>query len=121
MQRKFMAAFDLALQCDRCRANGDDFTGGEVTQCRFWLEREIAAVRPKLVVALGATAMLALTGRASAVTKERGRILSAQGHSLLVTVHPSYLLRLPDPDVAEQEYRRFVDDLRLARPWSEAA
>ncbi|WP_309084473.1 UdgX family uracil-DNA binding protein [Chelativorans sp.] len=96
-------------------------SAGEVTKCRFWLEREIAAVRPKLIVALGATAMLGLTGRTVAVTKERGRVLPFQGCSILVTVHPSYLLRLPDADLAALEYRRFVEDLRVAQPWCEAA
>ncbi|MFC7399860.1 UdgX family uracil-DNA binding protein [Chelatococcus sp. GCM10030263] len=91
----------------------------EIRTCRFWLTRELAALRPKLVVALGATAMQGLTGRAVAVTKERGRIIEADGLSVLVTVHPSYLLRLPDADLAEAEFARFVRDLALAKPWCE--
>ena len=90
-------------------------SAGEVSKCRFWLQREIAAVKPRLIVALGATAMLGLTGRAVPVTKERGRILSSNSLSILVTVHPSYLLRLPDADLAALEYKRFVEDLRVAK------
>jgi DNA polymerase len=89
----------------------------EIRSCRFWLGRELAAIRPRLVVALGATAMQGLTGRPVAVTKERGRIIEADGLSVLVTVHPSYLLRLPDADLAEAEFGRFVRDLALAKPW----
>ncbi|WEX11630.1 UdgX family uracil-DNA binding protein [Chelativorans sp. AA-79] len=89
-------------------------SAGEITKCRFWLRREIVAVRPKLVVALGATAMLGLTGQSVAVTKERGNVLFFDGLSILVTVHPSYILRLPEPDMAELEYGRFVADLKTA-------
>lgn len=89
----------------------------EVTACRFWLQRELAAINPRLIVALGATATLGLIGRAVAVTKERGRFLACGETPVLVTVHPSYLLRLPDSRQAEAEYKRFVADLRLARPW----
>ncbi|WP_274424327.1 UdgX family uracil-DNA binding protein [Chelativorans sp. YIM 93263] len=96
-------------------------SAGEVSACRFWLDREIRTVSPKLIVALGATAILGLTGRSMAVTKERGRILDLNGCSLLVTVHPSYLLRLPNPDAAEAEYQRFLQDLSLAKRWYEAA
>lgn len=95
--------------------------GGEVTKCRFWLDRELAIVRPKLVVALGATAMLALTGRPVPVTKVRGQVLAAESFSILVTVHPSYLLRLPDKDRVDAEYKRFVADLQKARAWRDAA
>jgi uracil-DNA glycosylase len=94
---------------------------GEVTKCRFWLDRELAAVKPKLVVALGATAMLGLTGRPVPVTKVRGQVIAAEGFSILVTVHPSYLLRLPDKDRVDAEYRRFVADLQKARTWCDAA
>ena len=96
-------------------------SSGEVTKCRSWLDREIAAVKPKLVVALGATAMLGLTGRPVPVTKVRGQVIAAEGFSILVTVHPSYLLRLPDKDRVEAEYRRLVADLRKARAWCDAA
>jgi uracil-DNA glycosylase len=96
-------------------------SGSEVTKCRFWLNREIAIVKPKLVVALGGTAMLGLTGHSVPVTKTRGSVLAADGLPIFVTVHPSYLLRLPDKDRASAEYTRFVDDLRQARVWCDAA
>ncbi|MBB2974345.1 UdgX family uracil-DNA binding protein [Mesorhizobium sp. RMAD-H1] len=93
---------------------------GEVTKCRFWLNREIAIIKPKLIVALGATAMLGITGRKVPVTKIRGSVVAADDLSILVTVHPSYLLRLPDKELASAEYTRFVDDLRQARVWCDA-
>ncbi|WP_119299608.1 UdgX family uracil-DNA binding protein [Dongia deserti] len=93
----------------------------EVTACRHWLRGELDLIRPKLVVSLGATAALSLAGRPVPVTKERGSIQSWSGRAVLVTVHPSYLLRLPDPDVAAAEYDRFVADLRRAKLWCERA
>jgi uracil-DNA glycosylase len=87
----------------------------EVVACSFWLKREVAAIRPRLVVALGATAALSLTGRSVAVTRLRGRIVSVDGLRMLVTIHPSYLLRLPDPALAQAEYERLVQDLKVAR------
>ena len=72
-------------------------------------------MQPDLVVALGATAALALSGEKLAVTKLRGQPLSwMDGRRGLVTVHPSYLLRLPDEAAQRAEYAKFVDDLRLA-------
>jgi DNA polymerase len=67
---------------------------GEVAACRWWLDRELAAVQPRLVVALGATAAAALAQRPVSVTRERGpaRFGAREGY---VTVHPSFLLRLP--------------------------
>src|SRR5207237_3443660 len=66
---------------------------GEVTACRWWLDREIAATNPRIIVALGATAAGALAQRAVSVMRERGPMMfgSVQG---FVTVHPSLLLRL---------------------------
>jgi DNA polymerase len=70
-------------------------------------------VRPQLVVALGATAARALGGRELSVMRERGRPLRLRdGMAGLITVHPSYLLRLPDPAERAREHRRFVADLR---------
>jgi DNA polymerase len=89
----------------------------EVVACRHWLDRELAAVRPKLVVALGATAALSLAGRPIVVTKERGCIRKFRDLKMLVTVHPSYMLRLPDPHAATLEYERFVSDLKVAAHW----
>lgn len=83
---------------------------GEVEACKWWLDQEIEIIRPKLLVALGATAAAAIVGRTIAVMRSRGRILTGP-RPLLVTVHPSYLLRMPDRDRAEQEFGAFADDL----------
>jgi DNA polymerase len=85
----------------------------EIEHCRWWLEHELDLVRPQLVVALGATAVRALTGEVAKITQMRGRtVVGRDGRSLLVTVHPSYLLRLPDAEAQREEFRLFVDDLR---------
>ena len=85
----------------------------EVLACRPWLERELATVSAPTVVALGATAAQSLTGRTVTIGKERGRFQPYQpDRHLFVTVHPSYLLRLPDPEAQAAEYRRFVAELR---------
>lgn len=87
--------------------------GPEIEACRWWLDRERAALKPRIVVALGATAARGLTGRAVTIGRERGRaIAQPDGSELWITVHPSFLLRLPDPEVAALERRRFVEDLR---------
>jgi uracil-DNA glycosylase len=87
---------------------------GEVAACRWWLEREIATVKPRLVVALGGTAAGALAHRAVSVTRERGPMAFGKQPGF-VTVHPSFLLRLPDEDSKAAEYARFVADLRRIR------
>ncbi|GLK54280.1 DNA polymerase [Methylopila capsulata] len=87
----------------------------EINACRPWLERELALLKPQLVVAMGATAARAAFGKPVKVGEHRGRIARRDGApDVLVTVHPSYLLRLPDQARREEEYRRFVDDLALA-------
>jgi uracil-DNA glycosylase len=91
----------------------------EVIACRTWLQRELDLAQPTLVVALGATAALSLSGKAVAVTKARGQVQRWSGYPVLVTVHPSYLLRLPDATAAELEFTRFVEDLRRAKDWCE--
>ena len=86
----------------------------EVLACKPWLLAEIELVAPRLIVALGATAAHALMGRAVTIGKERGRFQPyAPDRQLLVTVHPSYLLRLPDERAQAVEYRRFVDELGM--------
>jgi DNA polymerase len=86
---------------------------GEIAACRFWLGLERELVRPKLIVALGATAAQSLLGRAEAVSKLRGRVMPLEdGSQLFVTVHPSYLLRIPNPEAKLLERERFEDDLR---------
>jgi DNA polymerase len=84
---------------------------GEVVACRWWLDRERALVRPTLTVALGATATHALLGKTTSIASVRGTQQRAlDGGETLVTVHPSFLLRVPENK--EAEYARFVDDLR---------
>jgi DNA polymerase len=93
----------------------------EIKACRWWLDQERAIVRPRLTIALGATAARALAGKAVTIGRERGRpVQFADGGAGWITVHPSYLLRLPDPDLAETERRRFVEDLSAARAWADA-
>jgi len=87
----------------------------EIRACRPWYERELAAVRPTLVVAMGASAAQSVLGKITTITKARGRLIDlADGVKAMVTVHPSYLLRLPDADARAREYDRFVADLRIA-------
>lgn len=88
----------------------------EIDTCRYWLDAEIEAVAPRLVVAMGATAGRGVFAREVKIGRERGRVVELrQGQRALLTVHPSYLLRLPDQEAKDREYARFVDDLRLAR------
>jgi DNA polymerase len=86
----------------------------EIRACHQWLEQELALVQPQLTVALGATAAQSLFGRAMPIGANRGRILEFGGGRALITVHPSYLLRLPDEDAKAREYAAFVADLSLA-------
>ncbi|MBR1283806.1 UdgX family uracil-DNA binding protein [Bradyrhizobium sp. AUGA SZCCT0177] len=87
----------------------------EIKACRQWYERERAAIKPVLVVAMGATAAQSVFGKITPVNKSRGRLIDLEdGATALVTVHPSYLLRLPDADAKAQEYQRFVADLKIA-------
>ena len=89
---------------------------GEINHCRWWLKREIEMVQPDLIVALGATAARSLTGKNVAISASRGKMLeSMEGVPVLVTIHPSYLLRLPDAEAAARERRNFVADLSQAR------
>ncbi|WP_326525311.1 UdgX family uracil-DNA binding protein [Sphingomonas sp.] len=88
---------------------------GEVTACRWWIEQERAIIRPDVTVALGATAARSLLGKVVTVGRERGRPITLDGGGTAwITVHPSYLLRIPEKDRAEEEYARFVDDLKAA-------
>jgi DNA polymerase len=89
-------------------------TTGEVKHYRWWLLKELELVRPKLVVALGGTAALALAGKQLSVTNVRGPYEFGEFPGF-VTVHPSYLLRIPDAAAKKEAYRAFVADLRAAR------
>jgi len=89
----------------------------EIAACRPWLEAEIAVVKPDVIVALGATAAQALIGPQFRVTKQRGEFIeSTLAPYVMATVHPSSILRAPDDETRQLEYRLFVDDLKkLAR------
>ena len=87
----------------------------EIKACRQWYERERAAIKPALVMAMGATAAQSVFGKITPINKNRGRPIDLEdGTRALVTVHPSYLLRLPDAEAKAREYQRFVDDLKVA-------
>jgi uracil-DNA glycosylase len=87
----------------------------EIKACRQWYERELTSIKPALVVAMGATAAQSVFGKITPINKTRGRLIDLDdGIKALVTVHPSYLLRLPDADAKAREYQRFVDDLKIA-------
>jgi DNA polymerase len=87
----------------------------EIRACRQWYERELAAIKPTLVIALGATAAQCVLGKITPINKNRGHLIELpDGMRALVTVHPSYLLRLPDADAKAREYDRFVEDLKIA-------
>jgi DNA polymerase len=85
----------------------------EIAACRPWLDGELAAVRPELIVCLGATAAQALLGRSFRVTKQRGQLLPFLAPTgVLATVHPSSILRAPDADARRRAFDDFVADLR---------
>jgi uracil-DNA glycosylase len=88
----------------------------EIERCRWWLDLERAIVKPELVVALGATAARSLLNRSVSIAAVRGKIIeTGDGMRLAVTIHPSYLLRIIERADKEQEYRRFVGDLRMCK------
>jgi DNA polymerase len=88
---------------------------GEMKACSFWLDVERVRTAPKLVVLMGATAARTVLGRAVTIGRERGRPFPlSPTETGFVTVHPSFLLRLPDEDARAREYRAFVEDLRTA-------
>ncbi len=85
----------------------------EIVACKFWLDLERAEIQPAVTVMMGATAARAVLGRTVTITRERGRPLQLDGNCTgFVTVHPSYLLRLPDEAAKAREYQAFVQDLR---------
>jgi DNA polymerase len=87
----------------------------EIGACRPWLDREIALVKPRVIVCLGATAAQALLGSAFKVTRQRGVfVASPLAPQVLATVHPSSILRAPDDAARRREMKQFTDDLRAA-------
>ncbi|MEO0961361.1 MAG: UdgX family uracil-DNA binding protein [Pseudomonadota bacterium] len=89
---------------------------GEVFHCSWWLDLERALLRPKLIIALGATAGRALTGQPVSIARSRGMVMPLDGQSdLLITTHPSAILRQPDRNKAEDMRQAFVEDLKIAK------
>ncbi len=88
----------------------------ERVACRRWLDHELELVEPKVVVALGATAAQALLGSGFRLMKKRGSPVQASdiGPTVVATVHPSFILRLPDQARRQQELRVLEDDLKVA-------
>ncbi len=92
----------------------------EIGACRPWLEAEIALVKPRVLICLGATAAQALLGKSFKVSRQRGTLVpSPLAPIVSATVHPSSILRAPDDETRREEMRRFVEDLRtIAREMS---
>ena len=95
----------------------------EIDRCRWWNDIERATVRPELTVALGTTAAASLLGRSVTISRVRGTLIEGRGGArVVVTIHPSFILRIEDEDDKAREYDRFLSDLRFcADHLSEAA
>ena len=87
----------------------------EIDACRWWLDNEIDIVRPSVIVAMGATAVRGVMRRSLPINANRGRLIDiASDRRAVVTVHPSYLLRLLEDRDKKREFGNLVEDLRLA-------
>ncbi|WP_281799723.1 UdgX family uracil-DNA binding protein [Methylocystis echinoides] len=94
---------------------------GEIDACRWWLDHERAIVRPGIVVALGASAIRGVLGRAEAVSRLRGTLLDLDAQTkFLATIHPSFLLRLTEEADKREQWARFLGDLGIAAEWTRA-
>ena len=86
----------------------------QIMACKPWLEAEMESIHPKLVVCLGATAAQSILGRAVPIGQARGKFFNGQrGETVFITIHPSAIFRQREKSEREQEYRRFVADMRL--------
>ena len=90
----------------------------EITACRPWLEKEIAAVLPRIIVCLGASAAQSLLGSRFRVTKHRGEVFPTPNGPVTATIHPSAILRMPEPEAREAETASLVNDLRVAAEYA---
>ncbi len=87
----------------------------DIEACRPWLDAEIAAVRPHVVICMGATAAQALLGKTFSVTRQRGTFVSSDAAPfVMATVHPSSILRAPDERARREQKQAFVRDLKVA-------
>ena len=86
----------------------------EITACRPWLESEISAIRPHLIVCLGATAAQSLLGAKFRLTQHRGEVVSTPFGAVTATIHPSAILRMTDPTEKEEEMANLISDLKAA-------
>jgi uracil-DNA glycosylase family protein len=88
----------------------------EVVACKPWLESEIEALRPKIVVCMGSTAAQSVLGRNVPITKERGSFFELRASlSAFITVHPSSILRQQEREEQEREYQRFVAEMKMVQ------
>ncbi len=103
--------FKFVLRGKRRIHNKPD--AGELTACRWWIDHERELIKPAVTVALGATAARSLTGKAVTISRAREAPLTlADGGECWVTVHPSFLLRIPEPDRKREERALFLRDLK---------
>ena len=85
----------------------------QVTACKPWLEAEFEALRPKIVICMGATAAQAVLGKTVLITKERGKFIDLQaGLVIFITIHPSAIYRHREKDEQDKEYRRFASEMK---------
>jgi DNA polymerase len=93
-------------------------TAYEIDRCRWWLEEERRIVKPEIIIALGATAARSVFGRTMKIGASRGRLLELDGGvSALVTVHPSYLLRIKEEADKKAQWEAFLSDLSVVSEW----
>jgi uracil-DNA glycosylase len=90
----------------------------EINACRPWLDQEIAAVRPDIIVCLGATAAQDFLGSDFRLTKHRGEVFPTASGPVTATIHPSAILRMPEPDARDAEIASLVNDLRVAAAYA---
>src|SRR5262249_8183470 len=87
----------------------------EVERCRWWLDKEIAAVQPKLILALGVTAANHLTGKKIVLSRVRGQVLDlVDGRRMMATTHPSSILRMPDQPSRHKARAALIADIKAA-------
>ena len=87
--------------------------GREIAACRPWLDAELAALKPRVLVCLGATAAQSLLGKDFRVSERRGELIESElAESVMATVHPSSILRAPDENRRHIEMKRFIADLK---------